>query len=304
MIISASRRTDIPAFFSEWFLHRLCEGFVFVQNPYNKKQITKIMLSPDTVDCLVFWSKNPLPMFHRLPQIDALGYKYYFEFTLTPYGRDLEPGLPSKNTLLETFRRLSSYSKIIWRYDPIILTNKYSVEFHCTMFAKMAEVLCKYTDKCIFSFVDIYSKLKTSSLSAPSVQQMHEIAKNFAGIAKNYNIQLSTCCEQEDFTLYGIQAASCINKEFVERTIGCQINCSKDTGQRSLCNCVESIDIGMYDSCVHGCTYCYANQNFARAQKNMLLHDPHSPLLLGRMNDATIKEKKLISFKSNNISLF
>ena len=156
MIISASRRTDIPAFYSEWLLNRLKEGYALVANPRNALRFSRVSLNPQTVDCLVFWTKNPAPMLPKLDEITAMGYPFYFQFTLTPYGQDIEQNLPDKKTLLQTFQALSRLlgaKRVIWRYDPVILTAQMNIEYHLQCFETFASALEGYTHRCIFSFL-------------------------------------------------------------------------------------------------------------------------------------------------------
>lgn len=166
MILSASRRTDIPAFYADWFLNRLREGYVLVRNPMNYHQVSKVRLAPENVDCIVFWTKNPSHFIEKLPEIDNLGYRYYFQFTLNPYGKSIEENLPDKNALVETFKRLSDQcgpEKVIWRYDPIFVGDDYPVDYHAEQFARLANRLEGYTEKCIFSFLDPYAKIQKNN---------------------------------------------------------------------------------------------------------------------------------------------
>ena len=157
MILSVSRRTDIPAFYSEWFFNRIKEGYVCVRNPMNIHQISKIALTPNLIDCIVFWSKNPYPMLSRLDELKD--YMYYFQFTINPYDTVLEQQVPGKKHVIETFKRLSdliSPDRVIWRYDPIILTDTISVDYHIKYFEELAKRLHTYTKTCIISFLDLY----------------------------------------------------------------------------------------------------------------------------------------------------
>ena len=164
MIISASRRTDIPAYYADWFCNRIREGYVCVRNPMNFHQVSRIDLSPDVVDGIVFWTKNPLPLMARLEELR--GYTFYFQFTLTPYGKDVEPCVPSKNdVILPAFQELSRRvgpERVIWRYDPILFTNRYTMDYHITFFSQLARRLEGYTRKCIISFVDLYRNTQTN----------------------------------------------------------------------------------------------------------------------------------------------
>ncbi|MBP2656682.1 MAG: hypothetical protein H6Q73_4251 [Firmicutes bacterium] len=288
MIISASRRTDIPAFYSEWFINRLKAGYVYVRNPLNCRQISNIQLNTAVVDCIVFWTKNAAPMLDKLEIIDELGYRYYFQWTLTPYGKTVEYNLPDKSAVIESFKTLSNKigrQRIIWRYDPVIVSRQFPVEYHIAMFSKLCHELTGYTNKCIFSYVDLYPKIKNrvAGIGASEVdtKTMLEIAAGFSVIAKQCDILLETCCEQIELSQFGIAHAACINKPTVEAIIGYPINEKKAQGQREYCNCIESADIGAYDCCAHGCIYCYGTATAKAVQENIKRHDVNSPLLTG-----------------------
>ena len=157
MILSVSRRTDIPAYYSAWFLNRLAEGFVLVPNPHNPRQLSRIPLSPETVDCIVFWTKNPAPMLDALPRIEAAGYPFYFQFTLTPYGPRTEPGLPPKEELVRAFWALSRRlgpKRVVWRYDPVMVDGRYPTAWHLERFEALCNALEGAAERCVFSFVD------------------------------------------------------------------------------------------------------------------------------------------------------
>lgn len=290
MVISVSRRTDIPAFYSDWFINRINEGFVDVINPFNTKQANRISLKKEDVDCIVFWTKNPKPLMDKLEYLD--GYNYYFQFTLNSYDQDMEIGVPSKSKeLINTFIELSNKigkEKVIWRYDPIILTNKYDASWHITYFEKLASKLSGYTDKCVFSFVDLYSKTKRNTkdlnLVELTIEQMDYIAKEFSVIAKKYNIKLATCCEKIDLEKYGIEHNSCIDGKLIEKLFDITLDDKKDK-QREHCGCLKCHDIGAYNTCMHKCKYCYATFNNDMADKNYALHNPNSSVLIGELSE-------------------
>ena len=287
MIISASRRTDIPAYYADWFFDRLREGYVLIRNPINPRRIARVPLTPDVVDGIVFWTKNPLPLLDRLNEIKD--YPYYFQFTLNPYGIEIEPGVPTKDkTIVPAFLRLSDRigaDRVLWRYDPILLSPTYSPQYHLESFARLAKCLAGYTHVCTFSFVDLYRHLgdtaRNLGLLPISIPQMRDLAVGFSDIAQTYRIQLFTCAENLDLSQTGILPARCIDARLFEQMCGCHLNLKKDTNQRAECNCDASIDIGSYDSCVAGCRYCYANIHPDAAAGNRIKHDAHSPLLLG-----------------------
>lgn len=306
MIISASRRTDIPSYYSDWFFNRVKEGYVYVRNPMNPRQISHVSLSPDVVDGIVFWTKNPEPMLNRLDLLRD--YAYYFQFTLNPYGKDVERNIPSKNDMIiPAFQRLSSEigkERVVWRYDPILLSEKYTMDYHRKYFALMADRLAEYTEKCTVSFIDIYQKIQknTSRLSIvkPSENQMIDLMGTFSQIAKDHGIYIDTCAEEIDLSGLGIGHASCIDKNRLQRIGNYRLNLVRDKNQRPACGCVASIDIGAYNTCQNGCIYCYANQSDARVNRCHNSHDPKSPLLFG--NVSTEDKINLRSVESNVIS--
>lgn len=311
MIISASRRTDIPCYYSDWFLNRIKEGFVYVRNPMNLRQISKINLNPQVVDCIVFWTKNPEPMLAMLDELRD--YSYYFQFTLTGYGKDIERNLPDKKKeLIPTFQRLSEKignKHVIWRYDPIIFTDKYTPEYHLKAFRQIAEALRGYTEKCVISFVDMYTGIRKSmeSIHAYEIdnQQLMEFASQLAGIAKNNGMEIGSCAESIDLENCGISHNCCIDPHLIEEIIGCRIAAGKDKNQRAECGCAESIDIGTYNTCKNSCLYCYANHSEAGVLKNYAGYDPVSPLLCGSVRDGDrVTERAVKSLKAEQLSLF
>lgn len=310
MIISASRRTDIPALYSDWFFNRLKEGYVLVQNPRNPYRFSKVLLNPQVVDCFVFWSKNPLSMINRLDELD--NYKYYFQFTLTPYEKDIEIRLPSVERRIEIFKRLSErigVDKIVWRYDPIFINERYSIEFHQEAFYRITSQLKDYTGKCIVSFIDNYAHVKNVfdrfHINPMSDYEIKLIMESFSKIASEFNLKLETCAENFDLSEFNISHGACIDKDLIEQIIGCPLISKKDKNQRIMCNCIESVDIGTYDTCPHGCIYCYATTNSERVYRKIKLHDKESPKLIGRLSETdiiTLKEMKAL--RTNQKTLF
>jgi DNA repair photolyase len=284
MIISASRRTDIPAYYSDWLLNRINEKFVLVQNPFNARQIRRIKLSPADVDCIVFWSKNPDPMINKLNSLKD--YAYYFQFTLNTYSSDVETNLPSKIKLIETFIKLSDKigpEKVVWRYDPILLNDIYTINYHIDNFGETAVKLHKYTEKVIFSFIDFYKKIESNikalNIKAAGIDDKNKIAENLSAIAKSNNLLIETCAEDIDLSKYGIPHARCIDDRLISRITGRVIKAGKDKNQRLECGCAAGVDIGAYNSCQNGCVYCYANYSQDVVTKNLREHDVFSPSL-------------------------
>ncbi|MBQ9119430.1 MAG: DUF1848 domain-containing protein [Lachnospiraceae bacterium] len=308
MILSVSRRTDIPSYYSEWFLNRIKEGFLYVRNPMNPHQISKVSLSPDVVDCIVFWTKNPEPMLDRLEELAA--YDYYFQFTLTGYGRDIECNVPHKRErMIPVFQRLSKEigtARVVWRYDPILFNRKYTPEYHVKAFAQIAGELRGYTESCVISFVDTYRKnvkqMQELGVYELPPEELRAFAKELSRIATANGMMIATCAEQADLTDCGIRHSSCIDKERIERIIGCELKIAKDKNQRTECGCVESIEVGTYNTCRNGCRYCYANHSEESINKSCALYDSRSPLLCGAVTEADrITERKCESQKESQL---
>lgn len=291
MIISASRRTDIPAFYTSWFMHRLQSGEVCVRNPMNHKQISRIFLSPESVDCIVFWTKDPYPLLSSLPGIDQLGYSYYFQFTLTPYGKDIEKKIRNKKDIADTFQQLGHLigrERLLWRYDPIILNDEWDIARHIESFTQMCRQLHAFTSRITISFVDNYAKLKTNRIRHISAEEMVYIGGSFADIARRFGLTISACCEKTDLTSCGISKACCIDRELIKRICGCKIHIPRDKNQRDGCGCASSVDIGVYNTCQNGCVYCYANYSETSVQRNCRRHDSQGEFLIGTAEDTDV----------------
>lgn len=310
MLISASRRTDIPSYYSEWFFHRLKEGYVCVRNPINPHQVSKISLSPEVVDGIVFWTKNPLPMMDRLEELEK--YNYYFQFTLTAYGPEVETNLPSKNkVLVPAFQRLSKEigkERVVWRYDPIFFSERYTLDYHCRYFEVLASKLAPYTEKCTISFLDWYRNMerdvKPLRIQTVTGEQQMELVERFAETAEKYHIYIDTCAEAGDFSKFKVLPASCMDKARLERIGNCKLNIGKDKNQREYCGCAESVDIGAYHTCRNGCLYCYANFNHEAARRNYERHDVRAPLLLGNIQEGDmITERSVKSSADRQMTL-
>ncbi|MDM0472268.1 DUF1848 domain-containing protein [Clostridium perfringens] len=307
MIISVSRRTDIPAFYSEWFFNRLKEGFVYVVNPMNLKQVSKIELTPETVDCFVFWTKNAKPMLNRLDELKD--YNYYFQYTITGYQSDVEKGLLNKKEVINTFKELSKKigkEKVILRYDPIFFSAKYSIEYHCEAFERLCAQLDGYTERCVISFIDLYKKTERNTkildIIPMTMECIKEISKRFALIASKHNMSIETCSEAYDLSQYGIKKGKCIDDDIISDIIGYELNVKKDDTQRDVCGCVKSIDIGQYNTCKHHCLYCYANFNYNQVQSNSKMHDKNYPLLSGKVReDAKITIRNMKSIRGKKL---
>ncbi len=311
MIISVSRRTDIPAFYADWFYNRLRAGFVMVRNPMNLHSVSKVILTPDAADAFVFWTKNPLPMARRLSELAA--YPYYFQFTLTGYGREVEPNVPDKKlVLVPAFRDLAAKigkKRVIWRYDPIFFSNKYTPEYHLQCFAALAAELKDSTERCVISFIDSYRNTKRNEKQLAAVNlnadELYAFVKRLAEIAAKYRLKLQTCAEAMDFKEFGITPSACIDKALIEDIGVFKFNVKKDANQRAECGCAASVDIGAYNTCPGGCLYCYANYNAPVVQTNIAAHNKTSPLLFGELSPQdVVTERKMKSCKVLQTDLF
>ena len=311
MILSVSRRTDIPNYYSEWFFNRIKDGYVQVRNPMNAHQVSKIDISPEVLDCIVFWTKNPRPMMERLDELSE--YKYYFQFTLTGYGKDIECNVPhKKEKMIPIFQDLSSKigkNRVIWRYDPIIFTGKYTLEYHLRAFEQIAASLKGYTEKCVISFVDAYAKNKKNMalLDAHEINNSELIGfcKSISRIARENGMKIGSCAEKVDLDECGIEHNCCIDKNVIENIIGCKLKVEKDKNQREECGCMESVDIGTYNTCNNGCKYCYANYSEDSVVRNCSMYNPESALLCGTLTeDDKISERTVKSLKEQQLSIF
>lgn len=287
MIINISGRTDIINHYSEWLFNRFQTGYALSRNSLFPKHIRRYELTPEKVDCIIFGSKNYASILPRIKEITDK-FATYFYYTITAYGKDIEPCVPNIDESIKTLLQLEKIvgkEKIAWRYDPVLLTEKYTVEKHLETFSYMAKRLSGHIDRCIFSFVEIYSKHKINfpELLTITAKQMEVLAEGLGEIAKKHNILLQTCGPEADYTKYGINSSGCVTLEILGKANNLQFKNLKHRGFREGCHCIESRDIGMLNCCPNGCKYCYANKNSETALKNYRNHDPLSPLLIGRV---------------------
>lgn len=312
MILSVSRRTDIPAFYSEWFFNRVKAGFADVINPFNTNKFSRVPINPEIVDCIVFWTKDAAPLMDRLDELKE--YKYYFQFSVTPYDEEVEPGLlrnQTKKKIIRTFQTLSDKigsDKVIWRYDPIIFSDVFNVDWHFAQFDFLMKHLAPYTKRCVISFVDLYKKTqhntKPLGLLELDEKTMKEIALGFSQIAEGYQIEIQSCAEKIDLAEFGIKHGSCIDREIVEQVLGEKIKVKRDN-QRPDCQCVDSVDIGGYDTCLHLCAYCYANFRPQIAVNNHAKHNPtDSALTRDFSNEKVPYIKKAVKLERVQRNLF
>lgn len=287
MILNTGGRTDTVQYYTDWLLRRFQEGYVLTRNPLFPNKINRYELTPDKVDCVVFCSKNYRPILPRLREITDR-FPTYFHYTITAYGRNIEPGVPSIQESMDTLAELSRLvgrQRVAWRYDPVLLTEAYTVDRHLETFEQMASLLAPHIDRCIFSFVEMYKKLETNmpELIPLTEEDRDNLARGMGAIAAKYGIHLQTCGTNGDYSRYGIHASGCMTLDILGSANGISFKALKHKGMRQGCHCIESRDIGAYDTCLNGCKYCYANKSPQKARENYRYHDPFSPLLLGHV---------------------
>ena len=288
MIINTGQRTDIPAFYSEWFMNRIREGYVRVRNPYNRSQVTEYILNPDVVDILCFCTKNPKPMLEYLDELSR--FRQYWFVTITPYGEDVEENVPPWEEVAEAVKSLSEVigeRAVGIRYDPVILTDRYTVDYHIESFKAITGKLAGYASSVVISFVDLYEKTKKNMPEAKRVPMSAqiELSKAFKAIADENNMVIRTCRENENLAEFGIDVAGCMTKEVLEEATGEYLDGTKGGNNILDCNCLLGNDIGEYNTCAHFCKYCYANYDKRAVVENMRRHDPSSPFLIGNSED-------------------
>ena len=308
MILNTGSRTDIPAYYSDWFYNRIKEGYVLSRNPYYPTQVTKYLLNPEVVDIIVFCTKNPLPMLERISLLSA--FDTFWFVTITPYDKEIEPHVPPKESVIGYFQKLSELigkGRISWRYDPIFITDQYSVDYHIEQFHQMAKALSGYTDQCVVSFIDLYEKTKRNFSGIHSVTNTEQelIIAAFSEIAKENHLQIHLCCENADLVRENVDADGCMSKAVLEKSLGCKLNVPQKKMARAECSCLLGADIGAYNTCGHGCLYCYANYDRETVVKNMKLHHASSPLLIGEISENdVIKQAEQKSWKNGQLDFF
>jgi hypothetical protein len=306
MIINTGQRTDIPAFYPEWFANRIKEGIVSVRNPFHPIQVSRYRLSPDTVDVIGFCSKNPAPFFKYMDVIRDYG-QYWF-VTITPYGRDIEPAVPDKHKILADFQYLSrkvGVDAIGWRYDPIFVNERYTIEYHLKAFREMASTLESFTKTVVISFVDLYEKVRRNFPEVRPVpkQDMHFLGKEMIQIAASHGMTVRPCGEGDFLEQYGADCSGCMTIPIYEKAIGQRLIVPKKKPARKECACYLSGDIGAYDTCGHFCRYCYANNDIDAVKRNRKLHDPKSHFLIGNYGpDDIIHDVKMESYIDPQLS--
>ena len=294
MILFASGRTDIPAFYSKWFINRVKAGFVDVRNPFNQNLVSRINFSD--VDLIMFCSKNPLPMIDKLKMLKV---PVLFHVTITPYSKDVEPNIPDKRLIIEGVKKLSlvlGIDNVVLRYDPIFLSDKYNVDYHIRAFDKLCKNLNGYVNKIIVSFMDEYKNVRSNKnilkYRTFTREDYKKIGEAFSKSAMDNGMIVQTCFEDEDLTEYGFVKGECLSHELAYILTGKKFK-SSNVRKEKKCQCVQMVDIGDYNSCMHMCKYCYANYDEKAVSSNFERHDDNSSLLIGSVqSDDVIKVRK------------
>ena len=306
MILNTGLRTDIPAFFTPWFVNRLREGFVMVRSPYAPHSVTRYRIHPDVVDMIGFCTKNPAPMLDHMELLKPYGQHWFV--TVTPYGPDVEPHVPPKEQVMEDFLRLSRIVGphcVDWRYDPILVDGTYTVEKHLTEFERMASVLEGATQVCVISFIDLYEKVRRNFPEAREVSLADRmtLTREMVKIARRHGMVLKTCAEGDAYASVGADVSGCMTMETYERAIGEKLYPPAFKPGRKECACHLSADVGAYHTCAHLCRYCYANHDAQTVRKNLLAHDPASPLLVGHLlPEDQVHQARQQSWKDRQLS--
>jgi len=293
VIISASRRTDIPAYYGEWLLNRLKAGWCRVPNPFNRKQVAEISLASDDVDAFVLWTRDPRPFGDGFDYLDDRGDPYLVLFTLTGYGPPLEPHAPPPESALTAFRDLAQRigpDRVIWRYDPIVVGPGLTIDDHQRRFAALARRLESSTRMVKTSFLDLYRKTQRRLATIPNGEafiadpahhpRAEELVRSIAEIATNHGMRLEICAETHDFSHLGAPPGRCVDGALLSRLFGISVPRGADPGQRSACRCTPSRDIGVPGTCAAGCVYCYATASHPAALRRLEAHDSTGPAMV------------------------
>ena len=289
MILNVSGRTDIVAFYSKWFINRYREGFVDVRNPFYPDQVSRIYF--DDVDAILFCTKNPIPILEFLSEIQK---PILFHVTLTPYKNNIEPNVPPKGKIIEAIKKVSDIigsDHVCIRYDPIFLNEQYSIQYHKQAFEHLCSLLEGYTKTMIVSFIDDYknvrNNIKILQMKEFTERDFKEIGTSFSESARKHGMTVQTCFEKRDLTEYGFVKGDCLSATLAYQLTG-KIYKKWKARKGNLCNCVEMVDIGVYNTCRHFCRYCYANYDEKKVSENILEHDLNSSLLIGALQKSDV----------------
>ncbi len=295
MIVSASRRTDIPRFFMDWFSNRLEAGYALVRNPVRRELVSRVPLDAGSADCIAFWTKDPRPLLAMRERLErAAPCPYFVQFTLNAYGADVEAGLPRKDALVDSFRALARAigpERVVWRYSPVLFGGPYDAAFHLRSFAELSRALEGFARLCRLSFLDVYPKIapRMDALGLTGVPDAEKeaLALRLAEIGAARGIEVGGCGDAA-FDDAGLAAMGCIDAALVERVAGVSAGRGRSAGRRGGCRCAPSVDVGSYDTCANGCVYCYANPGASvpsagaaldGAPWRLVRYDPEAPML-------------------------
>lgn len=274
-------------------MNRVRERFVLTRNPFNPHQIKRVSLAPEDIDVIVFWTRNAGKLIECVPELNLIGYSYYVHYTITGYPRILETHVPNPRQAIETFCKLSDLigpGRVIWRYDPILLSNMVPLDEHKRLFSKIANMLASKTKRVVISFADFYRKTERNLKLIDGLvfddfrkehEKLTELVTHMAEEANAYGMAIASCAETMDLASFGVDHGKCIDEALLKQEFQLNLRVKKDKGQRPGCGCIGSIDIGSYNTCLHGCAYCYATFNEAVVEKNRRQHDANSPFLIG-----------------------
>ncbi len=296
MIISASRRTDIPAFYSEWLGRRLQAGFCLVPNPFNAKQVARVSLRAEDVEAIVFWTRHARPMFRLLPLLERRGAPLYFQYTITGYGRPVEQRTPPLEVAVATLRTLSRRlpaGAVVWRYDPILIGAAFPFEWHLERFRRIARELEGFVERVVVSVLQPYRKTSRrlgklfswdSELSPEPAREpgLEDLFGSLARAASEHGMTVEACAQERDYSSVGVGPTRCVDDRILGALAPGPWPAKRDTGQRAACRCIPSKDIGMVDTCVFGCAYCYATRSDELARRRRRQHDPSAASLFVR----------------------
>ncbi|MCI5702705.1 MAG: DUF1848 domain-containing protein [Erysipelotrichaceae bacterium] len=294
MILNVSGRTDIVAFYTDWFMNRYHEGFVDVRNPFNHKLVSRIDFSD--VDAILFCTKNPIPILNKINEINK---PIIFHVTLTPYKKDIEPNVPPKGEIVEAIKKLSKIigkDNLVIRYDPVFISAKYTLDYHIKAFENLCSLLDGYVSKILISFLDDYKNVRKNK-KVLNFKELEEsdykaIGENFSISALKHHMIVHTCFEDRNLTEYGFSKDECLSHELAYKLTGKVYKKEWKARKEGKCHCVQMVDIGVYNSCKHFCKYCYANYDEKQVQDNFINHDPNSSLLVGKLNESDIIKKR------------
>ena len=294
MILNVSGRTDIVAFYTDWFMNRYHEGFVDVRNPFNPKLVSRIDFSD--VDAILFCTKNHIPILNKINEINK---PIIFHVTLTPYKKDIEPNVPPKGEIVEAVKKLSKIigkDNLVIRYDPVFISAKYTLDYHIRAFENLCSLLDGYVSKILISFLDDYKNVRKNE-KVLNFKELEEsdykaIGESFSTSALKHHMIVHTCFEDRDLTEYGFSKDECLSHELAYKLTGKVYKKEWKARKEGKCHCVQMVDIGVYNSCKHFCKYCYANYDEKQVQDNFINHDPNSSLLVGKLNENDIIKKR------------